>query len=317
MQRSRPRAVAACDLSWPNITARRNSRPTICTPSKGRDADKSRPLPHPSPKRCRPVQFDEHSDRPAGHVFTLPHHRVPSSDVKDRGYVLLHRCAPPAVATLAYRSSKSTERDQFGSPTVVLSESLMSPSARSYERRNVKGAFNHSLIYPTRLVSWPSSDLVRSSQTVTTLLRSIRNTTAIALGMGTGTHRAAGHGHRGKLLRLTDTGTRLFPFRWGVVLTEPRYSAELRWQVVVPLFRSASKPLPYNVRVDNPDGPGSRSADWLTAINPTWTEAVLSCALVCSVSHLDGHVDQIDAATVDDATLVAIERELTSRFLLQ
>lgn len=262
------------------------------------------------------MQFDECSDRPAGHVFTLPHHRVPSSDAKDRGYVLLNRCAPPEVATLAFRSSKPTERDQFGAPAVVLDTPSASPAVHSYARRNARGAVDHSLMYPTRLVSWPSLDLVRSAQRVTTLLKSIRQTTATALGLGTGTNLTAGYGHRGKLVRLSDKGIGLLPFRWGVILTEPKYSAELRWQVIIPIFRDASKPLQYDVVIGDPDASGSAPPGWLAAINPAWTGAVLSCALVCSISHLDGHVDRIDAATVDDATLVAIERELTKRFSL-
>lgn len=230
--------------------------------------------------------------------------------------MLLNRCAPPEIATLAFRSSKSTERDQFGASAVVLTAPSVLPSARSYGSRTAKGVVNHSLVYPTRLVSWPSSDLVRSSQTVTTLLKSIRQATATALGLGTGTHLSAGHGHRGKLVRLSDKGIGLLPFRWGVVLTEPKYSAELRWQVVVPVFRSASKPLPHNVLIGGWGGADPALAPWLAAINPTWVGAVLSCALVCSISHLDGQIDRIDSATVDDATLAALEGELTDRFLL-
>lgn len=263
------------------------------------------------------MQFDARSDRPAGHVFILPPDRVPSSDAKDRGYVLLNRCAPPAPGTLAYRSSKPTERDQFGAPAVSLPASAsVAPTFRRYGDRGAQPTGNDSLLYPTRLVSWPSADLVRSSQTVTTLLRSIRQTTSIALGMGTGTHVSAGLGHRGKLLRLSDRGNRVLPFRWGVILTEARYSAEQRWQVVAPVFRSVHKPLPNDVRVGDQADPESPAPKWLSVINPAWGGAVLSGALICSVSHLDGHVDRIDAVTVDGATLTALEAELAIRFNL-
>jgi hypothetical protein len=187
---------------------------------------------------------------------------------------------------------------------------------RSYPGRSVRGSTAHSLVYPTRLVSWPSADLVRSSQTVTTLLRSIRQTTAIALGIGTGTCALAGVGYRGKLLRLSDRGNMVLPFRWGVVLTEPKYSAQERWQVVVPIFRSARKPLQNEVRVGDQDSPETALPQWLSAINPAWKGTVLACALVCSVSHRDGHVDQISAATLDDRTLAALEIELSVRFAL-
>lgn len=262
------------------------------------------------------MQFDDRSDRPAGHVFILPHHRVPSSDAKDRGYVLLNRSAPPAPATLAFRSSKPTERDQFGAPAADLGPVTVSPAARSYGRRSVRGAGASSLVYPTRLVSWPSIDLVRSVQTVTTLLKSIRQTTATALGMGTGTHVAAGHGYRGRLLRLSDSGNKVLPFRWGVILTEHRYSAQQRWQIVVPIFRSARKPLPNDVLLGDQCSPATAPPEWVAAINPTWSGAALACSLVCSVSHLDGHVERIDSTTVDGDTLAGLEAALMTRFAL-
>jgi hypothetical protein len=263
------------------------------------------------------MQFDARGDRPAGHVFILPHDRVPSSDAKDRGYVLLNRCAPPAPGTLAFRSSKPTERDQFGAPAVPLRAGpSVAPVVRRQGRRDAWRPENDSLLYPTRLVWWPSADLTRSAQTVTTMLRSIRQTTAVALGMGTGTHASAGLGHRGKLLRLSDEGSRVLSFRWGVVLTEPKYSAEERWQVVVPIFRSLRKPMPNDVRVgDQADGTPS-APEWLAAINPGWRGAVLSCALICSVSHLDGHVERIEEATVGQNTIATLEAELAIRFNL-
>jgi hypothetical protein len=161
--RFRPRVAAGCVPSSRSITAKPNSRP-ITFARHSRAGAPTSPGPcciHP-PTDCRPVQFDERSDRPAGHVFTLPYHRVPSSDAKDRGYVLLNRCAPPEIATLAFRSSKPTERDQFGAPAVVLDTPSVSPAVHSYARRNAKGAVGHSIMYPTRLVSWPSSELERS-----------------------------------------------------------------------------------------------------------------------------------------------------------
>lgn len=262
------------------------------------------------------MQFDERSDRPTGHVFILPHDRVPSSDPKDRGYVLLNRCAPPDQGTLAFRSSKPTERDQFGAPALSLTAPSISPVARSFGKRNAREFASNSFLYPTRLVSWPSADLVRSSQSLTTLLRSIRQTTSTALGLGTGTHLSMGGGHRGKLLRLSDEGNRVLPFRWGVILTELKYSEQQRWQVVVPIFRSTRKPLPNDVQVSRNGTSGTGTAAWISAINPAWNGVVLSCALVCSVSHLDGHVDRIDPATLDDDTLAALEAELRIRFAL-
>lgn len=271
---------------------------------------------HLSPYWFQTVQFDEHGDRPAGHVFILPHDRVPSSDVKDRGYVLLNRCAPPAQATLAFRSSKPTERDQFGAPAATLGTQAVSPTARSYGSRNAQQSGSSSLVYPTRLVSWPSAELTRSSESVTTLLKSIRQATSTALGIGTGTHLAAGQGHRGKLLRLSDKGAGVLPFRWGVLLTEARYSLQQRWQIVVPVFRSARKPLPNDVHVGDQSAVDATPPTWLSAINPRWTGAVLSSALVCSVSHLDGQIDRIDPATLDIGTLHALDSELITRFAL-
>jgi hypothetical protein len=254
------------------------------------------------------MRFSLDSARPVGHVFILPHREVPSSDQKDRGYVLLNRCTPPSQATLAYRSSQHTEAANH-SPVLPVGEQAPSPWNRQHARRGGSTA-PRSYVYPTRLVYWDSSRLAQSGDVVKNT-KGLRTAIAQSLGLVPAADAALGElpvsGYRGRLLRLSDAGTRRLAFRWGVILTAARYSMERRWQVVVPIFAPGRALAPHDVQL------GSKSP-WLAAINPAWTDAILSCTLVCSVSHLDGQVDTILTESVDDPTLQATEQMLRARF---
>jgi hypothetical protein len=92
-----------------------------------------RKSPQPGARPRPAAKANTPAERPAGHVFVLPHQHVPASDVKDRGYVLRNRCAPPAPATLACRSTKGTERDQFGAPATNVESASAILAARHRE----------------------------------------------------------------------------------------------------------------------------------------------------------------------------------------
>lgn len=90
-------------------------------------------------------------------------------------------------------------------------------------------------------------------------------------------------------------------------MTGESYSAEERWQVVAPVFRDNRIPLAHDVVV-------AEANEWISAINPAWTGACVAGTLVCSVSHMDGHVATILDTRVDAATLTQLEGRLRARF---
>lgn len=252
------------------------------------------------------MYFPEDTPRPAGHVFILPHNRVHSSDKKDRGYVLLNRCTPPANATLAYRSRQVTEAAGYQAPCLpVGGNTSVAPAARDYAGRKMPRS-TASYVYPGRLLFWSSSQLVRSDGTIA-LTKGLRDVVATSLGLREKIAETEVVGHRGKLLRTSDATLGTLGFRWGIVLSGARYSAEERWQVVAPVFRDNRIPQDHDVSV-------AEAKNWIYAINPAWTGACVAGTLVCSVSHMDGHVDTILDTRVDPATLSQLEGRLRARF---
>lgn len=188
------------------------------------------------------MYFPEDTPRPAGHVFILPHNRIHSSDRKDRGYVLLNRCTPPENATLAYRSRQITETVRYHAPSLPINGiTSVAPAARGYAGRKMP-QLAASYVYPGRLLFWDSARLERSDGTVP-MTKSLRDILAASLGLRGTTADTRAVGNRGKLLRTSDATYRALGFRWGIILTGDRYSAEERWQVVAPVFRDNRIPL--------------------------------------------------------------------------
>jgi hypothetical protein len=147
---------------------------------------------------------------------------------------------------------------------------------------------------------------VRSDNSIP-VTRALRDVLAISLGLREKPAEAEVVGHRGKLLRTSDATRGTLGFRWGIVLTGDPYSGEERWQVVAPVFRDNRVPLDHDVVV-------AETKEWVSAINPAWTGACVSGTLVCSVSHMDGHVATILDTRVDPATLSQLEGRLRARF---
>lgn len=129
------------------------------------------------------MYFPEDAPRPAGHVFILPHTQVHSSDKKDRGYVLLNRCTPPANATLAYRSRQITETARYHAPSLRIGgNTSVAPATRGYAGRKMPQEAA-SYVYPGRLLFWNSTRLVRSDSTIP-VTKSLRDVLATSLGLG-------------------------------------------------------------------------------------------------------------------------------------
>lgn len=163
-----------------------------------------------------------------------------------------------------------------------------------------------SYVYPGRLLFWDSARLERSDGTVP-MTKALREILAASLGLrGTAAHTEA-VGNRGKLLRTSDATYRALGFRWGIVLTGNRYSAEERWQVVAPVFRDNRIPLAHDVIVPE-------AKEWISAINSGWRGACVAGTLVYSVSHMDGHVESILDTRVDPGILSRLEDRLRARF---
>jgi hypothetical protein len=165
-----------------------------------------------------------------GEVFFLPPDRRPDGDSVARRHVLLANCDDGgSMATLAFASRQPTEA-AFGASNV-----LVNPTATGYRR---SGFDFPTYVYPSRIVGTNPEDLNESEGRVIDEMPLIRQALVKALGFGTGTSTGTGSASkswRGRVVRLHSTLAAELGSEFAVIVSEPGYSLEQRFQNVVPI----------------------------------------------------------------------------------
>jgi hypothetical protein len=182
------------------------------------------------------IRFHPGAVRPAGHIFFIPAAERVTDDTKNRPHFLANRCDPAAdpdgLATLAHMSTRNTECIQYGCSCHPISNSRL-------KRADQDGNF----VVAARLVPELPENLKVSGMSAVDEVPSLRAAVMRAIASGDERTRPAPEGVRGRLVRVLD---RKADFRYGVVVTEGKYSAQRRYQVVVPIIDRV---------VDGDDGP--------------------------------------------------------------
>lgn len=167
--------------------------------------------------------FSGSDTRPAGHIFLIPPDARPGDDPKTRPHFLVNRCDPRedphGLGTLAHMSTKATEIVAYGSP--------------GHRLASVQPASGDSVVVASRLLPQRLDVLVRSMYSAVGDVRSVRRSVLQAIGLGEGLAEPESGSVRGRLVRIVEPG---LGFSFGFVLTSHRYSAQRRYQVVVPLL---------------------------------------------------------------------------------
>jgi hypothetical protein len=165
--------------------------------------------------------------RPAGHIFFVPGEERPGNDPKNRPCFLINRCDPAAdpyaLGTLAYMSTKSTEIVQFG----CAGHEIGRP--RSADESGDEGNF----VITARLLPRAASALNRSRFSAVDEVHRVRKSVLQALAIGEGMGGERNGSVRGRLVRVLDDGVGASS---GFILTAHDYSAQRRYQVVVPII---------------------------------------------------------------------------------
>lgn len=171
------------------------------------------------------TRFQAGAVRPAGHIFIIPAAERLTDDVKNRPHFLANRCDPwkdpNGLATLAHMSTKNTESVQYGCPSHEIIDRT------SLERADQDGSF----VVAARLIPQLPDRLRVSRFSAVDEVRSVRAAILRAIAPGEGT--AEPGSVRGRLVRVLD---RQADFPFGVLITEARYSAKRRYQIVVPII---------------------------------------------------------------------------------
>ncbi|HSU17868.1 hypothetical protein [Longimicrobium sp.] len=266
--------------------------------------------------------FRDSDDRAAGHVFTLPPEQRFGDDPKRRPHFLLHRCSASEFGTLAHMTTKSSEERAFGAPVHEIVE-----CSRTLKYLGQAGCF----VSPVRLLFADASELARSDASYTSAVPAVRAVTAEALGMGTGAAAANAVSIRGRIVALTREVADAFEFEHGVVVTQHRYSAQRRWQLVVPIL-DVRDVMPENADTlqflpETWDVVPER-ADWWDVLPGGWQQPVIDTARLITFSErwasardrsrwLKAQIARVLPASVDSGTLSRIEAALGARLMLE
>lgn len=180
--------------------------------------------------------------------------------------------------------------------------------------RGKTGLVEDTYFLPGILIQKLVSDLPQSSGQISAELLRIRTAMKSALGFGTGSSETAVHplgAIRGRVYRLGDGLARSLMTSLGVILTQPGYSAEFRYQVLVPLYLAVHTKLGVNPNDDRvislpPD-------DWLNNIGAKGQGALLLPQMVQTVwQKADGDLGQPTQEYVPASVLTQTEQRLSA-----
>jgi hypothetical protein len=256
------------------------------------------------------ARFAPGAVRPAGHIFYLAPEERPTDDPKTRPHFLVNRCdvaADPAVmATLAHMTTKPTEHAAYGCSVHEIEDPVR---------------VRHGVVYVlgARLVPCDPDWLTVSGRSAVREVRPVREMVLEAIGLGEGVADSASKSVRGRLVRIHDSR---LDIRHGCVLTSHAYSANRRYQIIVPVFDRI---------LHGPEGPEPLEPtrwDVIPQRKPWWhalplEEPVFDTAGLISLSELwrrdrdprrwlKPQIEIIDAL-IDDATLAAVEEKIVER----
>jgi len=257
--------------------------------------------------------------RPAGHIFFIPPAERPDEDVKSRPHFLLHRSTPDpgrfALATLAHMTTKRTEGEQFGAPVHEL-------RADGVARPDQEGFF----VNGARLLPRDPRRLSRSAFVAADEVRAVRETVGSAIGIGEGVAVGDSRSIRGRLVRVAPRTARKAGFEYAFVLTQHAYSAQRRWQVLVPVI---------DMVVDGDDGPEElipSDGDVVPEAAPWWKalpfeQPMIETAALTTLSEewrksrhsdrwLKRQIAVVTRHSIDLATLERVEAAIISRLHL-
>jgi hypothetical protein len=221
---------------------------------------------------------------------------------KPRPFVLATPCGAGELGTLVYGSTRSTEQAAGAAAVQV------APVQDGLHRNGLRA---RTWFYPSTLLPIPHQDLPPQSGFIGRSLAELRTALRVALGIGTGSclgRNAPKDSCRGRVVLLSLALAKEIDASAAIVLTEPRYSAERHYQIIVPIFAGPSEAVArHDLLVVG--------CDWLNVL-PTPVDHVL---LALPATHSVWHDDDIARETeyvVDDETLREIDRRLCDYFSL-
>jgi hypothetical protein len=249
--------------------------------------------------RSRPFKdADPHAFRP-GHLFWMPSGSTWLNRDKPRPFVLATPCGE---GTLIYGSTQQTEK-RAGAACVVVA-----PMLEGLNRNRLR---SRTYFYPGTLLAVRHERLPPRSGYLGKSLRELRAALRGALGVGRGSclgPDAPAGSCRGRVVNLNAAFARRLRAAFAVVLTEPGYSAERNYQIILPIFTT-------RLREGSSHDLLVSARDWLGFLPVNGDRVVLPIPLTHSVWH-DTHIARETEHVLDDDSLAEIDRRLCDYFAL-
>lgn len=228
----------------------------------------------------------------------MPRDDLPGGDPKRRRHVLL---SDPGhqneSAVFALGSTKYTEAERGAR------HYLVNPAATNYQG---SGFSKPTYVYPSILVpvdfDGVEGPVGHVREAIGPLLRQLR----LALGIGSGTceQGTAGGSYRGRMVEFSQPITDRLHTRYGLIVTEPRYSEARRYQTIVPLLDGLEmEAMQGDVMLEG--------ADWMTGIG--FSSGLLAIADVMSLWHHDS-IQEVTRIVVEPKIIRAVDDSLCGLF---
>jgi hypothetical protein len=237
-----------------------------------------------------------------GHLFWMPAGATWLNHDKPRPFSLATACVAGSIGTLVYGSTQSTEKIA-GAVCIEVSP------VREGVNRN--GLHTSTYFYPGTLLPIQHRHLPAHSGHIARSLEELRAALRLALGIGLGSCRTAGAPSgslRGRIVVLRPETARAIGASFALVLTEPQYSIQANYQIILPIF------------ADPPLGPGAYDlvlsrGEWSGFLAVAATRIVLPVPTTLSVWHRQ-HIQRETEYVLDEESLAEIDRHLCAYFSL-
>jgi hypothetical protein len=239
--------------------------------------------------------------RYTGEVHFLPPEESPGGDPKSRRHVLLTDChTDDVIATVAYCSTRASEAARGAK------YHLIDPAKTRYKGT---GFDRPTFIYLARLISILGEELVddpagRLIDDMVPMRERLGE--ALGLGTGTGAEGTALGSLRGQIVTLAPELADGVDTNLALVLTEPQYSRERRYQIIVPMYDVAEFE-------ENDLDVVVSSAPWLLKLGCGYSVGMLAVPLVQTAFHPEDVVD-LTGVVVDSVTIHQVDEALKYHF---
>lgn len=238
----------------------------------------------------------------SGHMFWMPAGSTWLNRDKPRPFALVTPCSVARLGTLVYGSTQQTESRHGGGCVAV----EPAPAGLNRNRLSMRTYFYPGTLLPVRYEQLPPHTGFLGHS-----LHQLRQMLRTALGVGQGSCLAPGApdgSRRGRIVVLRAQLVRQIRTSLAVVITESGYSAESRYQIILPIYVDTNAPVESHDLLIS-------AREWLAVFPGTVSRVLLPIPATHSVWHAYG-ISHETEYVLDGDSLAEIDQRLCAYFSL-